>query len=233
MIFYGLVLPLHHPFWRENFPGDLWGCKCDVEATDAPRTPEADIPATMPQSRAAKGLDKNPAHTGEIFTASHPYYTEAYDGAKQAVRALIDEVFPDYADVKVEPSHAADYSQRRKELRKLAKSLKAEPFRNDEFGRDIFLSTYGIKEYTDQPHMHFFHKNELLLKMHDVIRNSKYLGHHPPKAGKDRPGIVMQHFFEIRILGDKSWIIVNEMEWGEIWFYGISDSANVLEGMEK
>ena len=41
MVFYGLVLPIRHPFWREHFPGDLWGCKCGLQATDAPRTPES------------------------------------------------------------------------------------------------------------------------------------------------------------------------------------------------
>lgn len=228
MIFYGLVLPIHHPFWRENFPGDLWGCKCDVQATDALRTPEADIPAPLPQSRAAKGLDKNPAHTGEIFTASHPYYTEAFDGAEQAVRALMDEVFPDYADVKVEPSHAADYTSRIKELRKLARSLRDEPFRNEDFGHDIFLSKDGIGEYLNQPHRRYVHKNELLLKMRDVIRNAKYVGHHLADEKKKERGVSIQHFFEIRLLGEKNWIIVNEMKWGGMWLYGISDSPKVL-----
>lgn len=233
MLFYGLVLPVRHPFWRENFPGNLWGCKCDVQATDAPRTPEKDIPVPLGKSGSDKGLGKNPAHTAEIFDRSHPYFTEAKKGAEKAVRVLMDEVFPDYAEVKIEPKHAENYTERRKELREIAKSLRAEPFHNKEFGRDIFLGRVGIREYLDQPHEHYVHKNELLLKMPEVMRKAKYVGFHPPKDPERKPDVQMQHFFEIRILGDKSWIIVNEKKSGEIWFYGISDSPEVLKGIKK
>ena len=73
MAFYGLILPIHHPFWREYFPGNVWGCKCGIQSTDAPRTPEERIPVALSGSGAAPGLDENPAYTGEIFTDTRDF----------------------------------------------------------------------------------------------------------------------------------------------------------------
>lgn len=231
MVFYGLVLPIRHPFWREHFPGDLWGCKCGLQATDAPRTPESEIPATLPNARPAEGLEDNPAHTAEIFGPTHPYYTEAYEGADEAVKALMDDIFPDYAEVRVEPRHAADYTARIKELRQLAKPMRGMTLRNEEFGHDISFNMRGIKEYLNQPHEHYVHKNDMILKMPEIIRKAKYMGATDNFKGKNR--ILRSHLFEIRILGDKSWIIVQEMDNGEMLFYGISDSPRILTYVKK
>jgi hypothetical protein len=67
----GTVLPVIHPYWKENQPGNIYNCKCDWKLTNAPVTqiPDNVIPA--------KGLDKNPANTREIFTEEHPYYEKS------------------------------------------------------------------------------------------------------------------------------------------------------------
>jgi len=33
IIYWGLVLPIHHPFWKEHRPGDRWNCKCSLRST--------------------------------------------------------------------------------------------------------------------------------------------------------------------------------------------------------
>ena len=70
IVFYGLVLPKTDPFWQENQPGNLWNCKCDWEETDDPAANER--PATV----CAKGLEGNPAETGEIFTKECTYFKQ-------------------------------------------------------------------------------------------------------------------------------------------------------------
>ena len=68
--FVGLILPQDDPFWQRNQPGNEYNCKCDWRTTDKPAstgTPPADIPP-------AKGLDGNPAQTGELVTGRHPYF---------------------------------------------------------------------------------------------------------------------------------------------------------------
>lgn len=75
--FYGLVLPKTDPFWQQNQPGNLWNCKCDWEETDAP------VATERPASIHAKGLEGNPAETGEIFTKECTYFKQAGNGNKQ------------------------------------------------------------------------------------------------------------------------------------------------------
>ena len=63
------------------------------------------------------------------------------------------------------------------------------------------------------------------------MRHAKYMGAVPDFKGV--PGLKRSHIFEIRILGDKSWIVVRETTDGQILFHSISDSSRVLEGIKK
>lgn len=85
-----LTLPVNHPFWDEHHPGDRWNCKCSLLQTDDPVNAEAldgwTPPLPMP------GLDNNPAKDGKLFSDTHPYVTEAYPGAKEAVKKVVKDV---------------------------------------------------------------------------------------------------------------------------------------------
>ena len=85
----GLTLPINHRFWKSHRPGDRWNCKCSLEQTDDPATPSNGIPA--PKGKPSPGLDNNPADDGKLFSDSHPYYTNAYPGAKDAVAKLLQK----------------------------------------------------------------------------------------------------------------------------------------------
>lgn len=65
----GLILPIEHPFWLTNQPGNLYECKCDWINTDEPVTEAPEL-----TDKPAKGLEGNPAITGEIVSDKHPYY---------------------------------------------------------------------------------------------------------------------------------------------------------------
>lgn len=51
-LWYGVILPVDHPWWQTHFPPNGWGCKCDFEQVSEARmqrngwkvTPDADIP---------------------------------------------------------------------------------------------------------------------------------------------------------------------------------------------
>lgn len=75
--FYGLVLPKTDPFWQHNQPGNLWNCKCDWEETDEPAA------TSSPKTICAKGLEGNPAETGEIFSDQCTYFKQAGKSNKQ------------------------------------------------------------------------------------------------------------------------------------------------------
>jgi hypothetical protein len=72
--FVGIILPIDHPFWRENQPGNLYNCKCNWRQSNA--TPTG-MPLKSPLP--AKGLDGNPAISRKIFTENHPYFTKAME----------------------------------------------------------------------------------------------------------------------------------------------------------
>lgn len=87
-----LTLPVNHPFWQEHRPGDRWNCKCSLQQTDDPVNASALEGWTPPLPQP--GLDNNPANDGQLFSHTHPYFTEAYPGAQQAVDNLMRKRSP-------------------------------------------------------------------------------------------------------------------------------------------
>lgn len=87
-----LTLPVNHPFWQEHRPGDRWNCKCTLQQTDEPVNTEALDGYTPPLPMP--GLDNNPANDGKLFSDTHPYYTEAYPGAQEAVDNFLKKRSP-------------------------------------------------------------------------------------------------------------------------------------------
>ena len=87
-----LTLPINHPFWDEHRPGDRWNCKCSLRQTDEPVNASGLAGWTPPLPMP--GLDNNPAKDGQLFSDSHPYFTEAYPGAQQAVTNLLRKRSP-------------------------------------------------------------------------------------------------------------------------------------------
>lgn len=82
-----LTLPVGHPFWDEHRPGDRWNCKCSLKQTDEPANDEM-VKDLYPVPKQP-GLDNNPGKDGKIFSDSHPYITQAYPGAKEAVQKRV------------------------------------------------------------------------------------------------------------------------------------------------
>lgn len=96
-VFWGIVKPLSDPFWAQHRPGDEWGCKCSLEATD---DPASDSIPNAPGVEPARGLQGNPAHTRKIFSDDHPYIANAYKGADKAVKSLLKELGIEVEEIK-------------------------------------------------------------------------------------------------------------------------------------
>ena len=84
IVFYNRVWAKTDPFWSVNQPGNLWNCKCDWEETDDPVTE-----GNPTGAHHAKGLEGNPAETGEIFTKECTYFKQAGNNNKQKKQADI------------------------------------------------------------------------------------------------------------------------------------------------
>ena len=71
-----LTLPVDHPFWEKHHPQDRWNCKCHLEATDEPASPD-DLVEDMPAPQLQRGLDNNPGKDGHLINDTHPYFPES------------------------------------------------------------------------------------------------------------------------------------------------------------
>ncbi len=70
-----LTLPVDDPFWDEHHPGDRWNCKCSLQQTDDPATPE--LKAEFDGEKPQRGLENNTGRDGHIFSDSHPYFPKS------------------------------------------------------------------------------------------------------------------------------------------------------------
>ena len=114
--------------------------------------------------------------------------------------------------------------QRRKEIKEEAKQLLCERvLSHPYFPHDIYINVTGIKEWLNQPHIHYAEKNEALLILPELLYQAEYLGSTADPKGRDY--ISASHIFRILIAKEDSWIIVNETIWGECWVHSVSDHS--------
>lgn len=208
--FWGTIRPVDDPFWNIHRPGDRWNCKCSLSSTDEKPTP---LPDSDPADKPQDGLENNPGKDAKLFSDKHPYMSEAYPGAQEAVDRLMKQV--DWETIKV----------RRKEIQREAAFLKEETFRNSHLNYEIHITGRGIKEWLNQPHEFYAAKNEMLLSIKDVLKNARYLGY-----GTDKhDATIKAHLFETQINRKKSWIVVREFSPDRVEVHSISDSETIKD----
>lgn len=113
----------------------------------------------------------------------------------------------------------------RKELQKAA----IEKYKGTEVVNvvNIKITSSGIKEFLNQPHVKYIEKNELVRNLPNVISSSEYLGSVP--YHKSNPNIVRTHIFGYPIGGTNSYLLAREELSGDICFYSVTDSDKILE----
>ena len=229
MAFWNTVLPISDPFWNRHKPGDRWGCQCSLEATDEPVT---GTPDGTPHDDPSPGLQGNPAKTGKLFSEDHPYYPKSCASCPfsygEASKSPTNKIRDCYT-CKYYRECTPLFAKRRKEVLNEAKKILPQTIGNKTLP-DVHLSKTSFTEWLNQPHKHYAVKNEILLDLEGIFKRSKYICNHPPYKQRDiEKGIVLQYFFEIEILGDKSWIIVDKFSDGNVKLHGVSDSEKVLK----
>ena len=70
-----LTLPVDHPFWNHQHPGNRWNCKCYLEQTDEPAN--EDVLKEFNPEPPQRGLENNPGKDGHIFNDTHPYFPQS------------------------------------------------------------------------------------------------------------------------------------------------------------
>lgn len=69
-VFYGITRPATDTFWHSHLPPIDWNCDCWWKTVKSGETP---VPSELPE--LPKGLDNNPAVSGQPFSNSHPYFS--------------------------------------------------------------------------------------------------------------------------------------------------------------
>ena len=239
-----LTLPVEHSFWNKHHPGDRWNCKCSLESTDDPASPD-DILDDLPIEPAQRGLENNPGKDGKMFNDTHPYFPKNCNqcsfyknrGFKNKVKTWFSNQEKDcfncpfFKDCISEQDKNRSLRLRAKKIKEEVEFLKESKPTNKEFPHSINVYATGIKEWLNQPHKHYKEKNELLTSFLDVFYNAKYRG--STDDNKERDGVEHTHVFEIELNKEKSWILVHEMKWGEYKLHSISDNVNVTKDLKK
>lgn len=120
-------------------------------------------------------------------------------------------------------------------IRRMAKPLQGKKIVRDELPQPILISGASLREWTNQPHKHYFAKNSMLLDIEKILTEAVYLGKVENHKEKElKKGVKLSHIFECEVAGDKSWIIAREYKWGEIILHSISDNfEEVVKGIKK
>jgi hypothetical protein len=235
--YWGTIRPIDDKFWNEHRPGDRWNCKCSLSSTDEAVTP---VPVDDVHSEPQAGLKGNPGTTGETFSDNHPYFPSSCNNCafynpkfKDRLKSLFTNRLKDcyhcpYIDGCIYGAEKNEVKEIKKEAREL---LQGTTITTPNFGRKISISRRSIDEWTNQPHAHYAEKNRLLLSIEDVLDTAKYVGRKVDSSTK--PGSKWIHLFETKIQGEKSWIIIKEYQDGTTILYSISDSPNILKGLNE
>jgi hypothetical protein len=95
-IFWGTVRPIDDAFWDGHKPGDRWGCKCELRATDREATPAPDVATETKADRPARGLESNPGKDAQIFSDSHPYNPPSCAACTLPGKKVLSNQSPDF-----------------------------------------------------------------------------------------------------------------------------------------
>lgn len=198
--FYGLVLAANDPFWKTNFPGNLWNCKCDWTNTD-----ESSTAAPKQKIKASQGLEGNPAITKEIFSSKATWLKKA---GKEGIKLAEKEI----RQASVNSALASDLRTQQIKQTIIEDSQEKEIM----IGFNKISFNHIAHDSFDNP----TYKNLLIPHLDKLVEISKYTS--SAKNIKDNPMVAAYHYFEIELL-NKTWLLnIREMKTGEYVLYALT-----------
>lgn len=235
----GITLPADDPFWDHYLPPNGFSCRCV-----AVKVRKSKYAASDSKEAIEKGKDATAGKHQEMFRfnpgkqrAAYPAYnsytiakcdTCSKEGFKLA-KVPNNELCQACGIIKEMKCEKEKLKKQRDEIKEKAKFLKERTLKNEQFGKDIRVSSTNIKEWLNQPHKWIVDKNKMLLDIEKVISKAPYLGCGPDKHDPD----ITMHLFETTLHDEKSWIIVRELIDGSIKLHSISDNEGILQFITK
>lgn len=215
-VFWDTVRPIDDPFWDKHRPGDRWNCKCSLEATDEPATVDSRVRKSTPQDEPSLGLENNPGKDAQLFSDTHPYVQNGYEGAKEAVREFIDKQMLTFDS----QTFKEEVKQQRSEVREWAKeNLIGKTAHVPGMGAPVSFTSTGIKEALNQPHKHILEKNEAVRDIERLLKKAKLVLTRDDDKGNQM--VKRYHYYQIEIANEPSFAVIRELTTGELVFYSI------------
>lgn len=248
-----ITLPATDKFWDKYYPPNGWNCRCvavevlpgKYERTDSETAEKLGETATTKLDKNGKNASEifrfNPGKQGVIFPRKHPYYAQHCKGEKLSVTGLIGSTRIVLSnelnkckwqkEIEKTATERREIAKERQELRKWAKNnLIKETFSNEKLHTEIKLNITGIKEFTNQPYEFEKDKTYILKNLKKIIKEAEYKGW---RKNEENPMIARSHILEITVNKNKSWLVLRENKFGEIFLYSISDGEKILTGLKE
>lgn len=230
----GITLPSSDPFWSSYYPPNGWRCRCDVvevlrEDYEMSDSEEASrIGDTVLTTNKERVFKFNPGKELKLYPDKHPYFGKhGIDHCSKDASGKECELLGRILEGKDGPKRhplTPEQKAHRKQIQQEARDKYAGTIVTNEI--PVKITSAGIKEFLNQPHEHYFEKNELVKDLPKLIRDAKYIGEIEGKPGKTN--ILATYALEVEIKGDKSWLIALKTSDGDIVLHSISDNL-VLE----
>lgn len=204
----GTILPVDAPFWKLYYPPNGWNCRCFVRWR--PGTTDTVNPTSLPDVNEM--FLNNVGLTSQVFTDDHPFIREI--GALQAdkIRAIAQK-----ATMQFERDFIGDL------LRENLKD-KTTPVTLGERSVNVQYSAKRIKHGVSQPHINIFEKNRAMLNIENLLKESTYV-QTVPNVKQAKRQVKQYHYLLIEIAEQPSYIVLEELLDGNIYFYSIVDST--------
>lgn len=209
--FYNRVWAKNDPFWNTNQPGNLWNCKCDWEETDDPVT--GDNPEGL---KPAKGLEGNPAKTGEVFTDECTYVKKAGKNRKQ--RDLVEKQCQEVSR-KLFKEQASTHPLLHQKTVCLIENVEHE----------VIFRDYGIKEFAEKMYgsKQYWLKNQIVDKLPSYIKNASWfktdvvdVSHNTGRTLRLKKKLQWFHYFSTSLPDGTPCVLeIVEYKTGEFCFY--------------
>lgn len=191
IVFYNRVWAKTDPFWSVNQPGNLWNCKCDWEETDDPVTE-----GNPTGAHHARGLEGNPAETGEIFGENCTYFKQVSNTKSKKLE-----------------HYAGDKFLRKESANNVHAFQGKPPIKIDKRGEEIEVivdskTTGHISN--DIAQSANFLWNELSSNIEEVLKNGNLVAHEPNAKQDKKIWAVEYYYYECKIAGNTFYLSIEE-----------------------
>jgi SPP1 gp7 family putative phage head morphogenesis protein len=202
VILHGVVRRVDDPFWDTYYPPNGHRDRCGVEqqayGTITNKITYPEVPVMFKVNLGKQQL---------AFPKGHPYFSKSSLRIKKQISKNANQILTQ--------------SVRNNGLNLALNKLLAKKVSHPEAAVKIGFNTSGIKRAINQPHKHYIDKVRLLPTIDKVLEKAVYLRSAEYK-GLDR-NIKSLHYYEFMMNNEKSYIIVKEVNNGELSLYTVTD----------